>query len=81
MLFAYVLYSAKYDKIYIGQSNNIERRLVEHNSGNHRYTKRYIPWIVIHTAEFKTRSEAMKREKQLKTQKGREFIWEKIHKK
>jgi len=74
MYFTYVLYSKKYDKIYIGQTNNVERRLTEHNSGNHRYTKRYLPWSVIHTEEFGTRAEAMKREKQLKSSKGREYI-------
>ncbi len=75
MYSTYVLYSKKFNKIYIGQTNDVERRLTEHNSGNHRYTKRYIPWSVIYTEKFNTRAEAMQREKELKSQKGREFIW------
>ena len=63
MYYVYVLYSVKYDKIYIGQTNNVERRLTGHNSGKHRYTKRYIPWQVIHTEKFNTRAEAITREK------------------
>ncbi|MCH7972960.1 MAG: GIY-YIG nuclease family protein [Bacteroidetes bacterium] len=80
MYFTYVLYSKKYKKIYIGQTINVEKRVTKHNSGKHRYTKRYIPWSVIYTEKFNTREEAMKREKQLKSQKGREFIWGMIRK-
>jgi len=42
------------------------------------YTKRYIPWKIIYTENFISRSEALIREKQLKSQKGREFIWNMI---
>lgn len=78
MYLTYVLYSKKYDKIYIGQTNNVERRLVEHNSGKHRFTKRYIPWSVVHTEKFNTRSEAMKRERQLKSHQGRKYVREEL---
>jgi putative endonuclease len=82
MYTVYVLYSQKYDKIYIGQTEDIERRLIEHNNGLlSTYTKRYQPWEVIYAEEFETRSEAMRREKQLKTSRGRAFIWEKVKKK
>jgi len=74
MYYVYVLYSAKYDKIYIGQTNNVEDRVEEHNSGKSRYTKRYIPWELVHYKKFATRSEAMKREKELKSHKGRDYI-------
>jgi len=39
------------------------------------YTKKYRPWKVVYTEELNTKTEAMKREKQLKSAKGREFIW------
>jgi putative endonuclease len=72
----YVLYSNSFNKIYIGQTEDLERRLSEHNNGLLSiYTKRYKPWEVVYTEEYQTRSEALKREKQLKSQKGREFIW------
>ena len=78
MYYVYVLYSVKYDKIYIGQTNNVKKRLIEHNSGKHRYTKRYTPWQVIHTEKFNTRAEVMKREKQLKSHQGRKYIREEL---
>ncbi|AFH50301.1 Putative endonuclease [Ignavibacterium album JCM 16511] len=82
MYVVYVLYSLIYDKIYIGQTENIERRMLEHNNGLLSvYSKRYKPWELLYTEEYPTRAEAMKREKQLKSQKGREFIWKLIKEK
>lgn len=80
--YTYVLHSKSFNKIYIGQSSDLlttqlveEKRLEEHNLGLSTYTKRYIPWEIIYIEEYQTWSEAMKREKELKSQKGREFIW------
>jgi len=81
MFYVYALYSSKFNKIYIGQTCDLTSRLIEHNSGKSFYTKRFIPWEIIYTEEFETRGEVMKREKQLKSQKGREFVWNIIKKK
>jgi len=77
--YTYVLYSENFNKIYIGQSLDLQKRLFEHNTGMSKYTKRYLPWKIILKEEFKSRSEAMKREKELKSQKGREYIWNLIN--
>jgi putative endonuclease len=77
LYFTYVLYSHQYDRIYVGQSSNIEVRLSLHNKGFVHSTKPYRPWKLIHFEEFSTRIESMKREKELKSHKGREFIREK----
>ncbi len=75
----YVLYSDRYNKIYVGQTEDLCRRIIEHNEGIlSKYTKRYKPWRVIYTEEHESRSEALKREKQLKSSRGRAFIWERI---
>jgi putative endonuclease len=76
----YALYSSGFNKIYIGQTDDLDRRLFEHNNGLLSiYTKHYKPWEVIYTEEYLTRGEALKREKQLKSQKGRDFIWNLIN--
>ncbi|MFH1525997.1 MAG: GIY-YIG nuclease family protein [Bacteroidota bacterium] len=72
--YTYVLYSSNFDKIYIGQTSDIIKRLPQHNAGLSKHTKKYRPWEIIHTEEFSTRSEAMKREKELKSHQGRNFI-------
>ena len=75
----YVLYSKKFDKIYIGYTSNLESRLLSHNHlAKKGYTVKYRPWEVVYTEKFKTKKEAMKREKELKSSRGRNFIWEKI---
>jgi len=75
--FVYVLINPE-KKIYIGQTTDLQRRLAEHNEPDFRgtlHTKRHKgPWKIMYTEECLTRSEAMKREKQLKSFKGREYI-------
>lgn len=76
MWFVYVLYNSIVDKIYIGQTKNIERRLIEHNQkrGNHFTAKYKGEWILIYKEDVDSRSKAIIREKQLKSFRGREFI-------
>lgn len=71
----YVLYSENHNKIYIGCTSDLEDRLLSHNvMGTKGFTVKYRPWRVIHTESFLEKTDALKREKQLKTAKGREFI-------
>ncbi|MBD3628651.1 GIY-YIG nuclease family protein [Cyclobacterium sp.] len=75
MFTVYALYSEKYDKIYIGFTSNLQKRLISHNElGKKGWTIKFRPWKVIHTEEFESKKEAMDREKYLKTGIGREFI-------
>ena len=73
MYYVYILYSEKYDKYYIGQTDNLEFRMKRHNEGKVRYTKIYIPWKLEYYEEFNSRGEAMKREKFLKKQKNKGY--------
>ena len=76
MFTVYVLYSNGYDKIYIGFTSNLEQRLLSHNVlGKKGWTMKFRPWMLIHTEVFVIKSDAMKREKELKTATGRNFIW------
>ena len=75
MYYTYVLYSQKYDKIYIGYTSDIKKRLARHNSINNKgYTKKYQPWEILFTEEFQERTEAAKREKYWKSHAGRDKI-------
>ena len=44
MFYVYILKSIYYGKYYIGQTENIEKRMMEHNSGKVNFTSRFIPW-------------------------------------
>lgn len=58
----------------MGCSNNVTRRVEEHNKGLSKYTKIDKPWILTYVEEYKTLGEARKREKQIKSWKKREAI-------
>jgi putative endonuclease len=53
---------------YTGSTNNIEKRLIAHNSGKTgaKYTKSRRPVQLAHQEAFETKSEALKRENQIK---------------
>jgi putative endonuclease len=75
MYFVYVLKSETRGIHYVGYTENIERRLMEHNLGLlGKYTKGKGPWILIFQEEHSSIKDAMKREKYFKTGVGREFL-------
>ena len=76
MYFVYVKQSLKDGRFYTGQTEDLERRLQEHNSGVGlvRYTKGKGPWKLIYHEEVVSRAEAMAREKYFKTGAGRDFV-------
>jgi putative endonuclease len=74
MYFVYVLKSQKDSKRYIGFTDNLERRLYEHNSGLVKSTKNRRPLELIYYEKFDSKTEAMKREKFFKTGYGRTFL-------
>ena len=69
--FVYVLKSMTDGNLYIGHTQDIETRLIEHNRGRVRSTHTRKPFELIYTEEFNTRSQARWRERHLKT------AWEK----
>lgn len=71
MYFVYILQSGVDNSYYIGCTNNVQRRIVEHNKGLSRYTRNRIPWNMIYKEEYKLLSEARKREMQIKSWKKR----------
>lgn len=82
MFTVYSLYSPNHQKIYIGYTSNIKERLNSHNfKATKGYTIKFRPWKIIFQENHQNKKDAMKREKQLKSAKGREFIWNIIHKK
>ncbi len=74
MFYVYCLKSLKNGQHYTGLTNNLERRLKEHNNGKNRSTKAYRPYKILFYETFTNRKEARDREKYLKSGIGREYI-------
>ena len=74
MFFVYAIRSLTRNYIYVGLSNDYERRIREHNDGYERTTKPYRPFEIILIEEFLTRPEARQREKYLKSGVGKAYL-------
>lgn len=66
MYYVYIIKSLKDKKLYIGSTNNLQRRLKEHNDGKVISTKPRIPFELIYYEAYKAEKDARKREKNLK---------------
>lgn len=74
--FTYILFSTSKNKYYVGSTNSIQRRLIEHNSGQTKSTKLGIPWNLVFTQEFRTKSEATKLEIKIKKRGIARFLYD-----
>ncbi|HWO07344.1 MAG TPA: GIY-YIG nuclease family protein [Candidatus Paceibacterota bacterium] len=74
MYFVYVLKSERSRKSYVGHTDNLEKRLLEHNFGKNTSTKPFAPWVRVYHEEYKSREAAVKREKYLKSRGDRRFF-------
>ena len=74
MFYVYILRSLQDDSFYIGMSNDPEARLAKHNRPHKGFTGRKQPWILVYTEEFLRKTEALKREIEIKKKKSRQYI-------
>ena len=70
----YVLKSLSAEKTYVGSTDNLSRRLNEHNAGKGTFTKTFLPWRLVYKEECDNLSDARKREKYFKTAAGRKVL-------
>jgi len=77
MYFVYGICNIKHNKIYIGQCKDLDLRIKMHNNKtfSNSYTAQFDDkWILIYSEQVESRKDALKREKQLKSYRGRQFI-------
>ncbi len=75
MYHVYVLRSLINGKFYTGYTGDIEKRLKQHNSGSGgRFTKLNKPFELVYKEEYDDKYVAQKRERELKTSKGRYLV-------
>jgi len=76
MFFVYVLRSAKDKKRYIGVTENLSRRIAEHNSGLVKSTRQRRPLELLYYEEFNNKEDALKKESFYKSGAGRALLKE-----
>jgi len=73
MYFVYLIQSEIDNSFYVGYSQNPHKRILAHNNGESTYTRRKMPWKLVYTEAYISKSDALKREKFLKAQRNTEF--------
>lgn len=74
MFYVYTLESLKNEKLYVGRTADLKKRLKEHNLGLVFSTKPYRPWQVIYYEACVDEKDASRREKYLKTNQGARLL-------
>jgi putative endonuclease len=72
-LFIYFILQQR-DKYYVGSCENVNKRLIKHNTNHSGFTGKTGDWIIKWTEEHPDKSAALKREKQIKAWKSRKMI-------
>ena len=70
----YILFSKSTQKYYTGSTQDLQNRLLEHNSGETKSIRNGIPWEVIWQTQLPTRAEAMQLETKIKKRGAKRFI-------
>ena len=78
MQYTYILKSGKDGKLYVGWTNDLKHRILEHNSGNVLATKDRRPLTLVYYEACQDKEKALQREKYFKTGFGRKFLKSRI---
>ena len=70
----YIIYSVFLDRYYVGSTANIDDRLFRHKNSGSKSTKSASDWVLVYSEDFETRSEAVKRELEIKGKKSRKYL-------
>ena len=74
MFYVYILKSLTTEKYYVGQTQNLEERIIRHNTNQSNFTKNKGPWELVYFKQYPTRAEAMNEEARIKSMKSRKYI-------
>jgi len=74
MFYNYILQSKINKNLYVGYTNDLRKRLKEHNQGLNKSTKPYRPWELIYYEACLNEKDAKRRENYLKTTQGQRLL-------
>ena len=79
MYYVYIIQSQKDGKLYKGFTSNVEKRIRAHNQGEVKSTRNRKPFKLIYQEEYESKTEALKREKFLKSLEGGKTLKSKLN--
>ena len=74
IFYTYIIKSEQDGRFFYGQTNNLLRRLNQHNQGLEKSTRSDRPWVLVAYKEFGTRAGAMSLERRLKSKKTKKEV-------
>ena len=72
--FVYIIQSLADGTYYVGSTQDMDDRLERHNQGRSQYTQTKMPWQLVYSEEYFNKSDAIKRENQIKKRKSKKDI-------
>jgi putative endonuclease len=78
MNYVYLIVSERDYSWYVGSTNNLKRRIIEHNRGDSRYTNQHRPYKLVYHEAYLNRMDAEGREKYFKSGPGRARLKEQL---
>jgi putative endonuclease len=74
MYCTYILYSERLARYYVGSTEDLGKRLAEHNRGKGKFVQRGVPWVLVKYFERTSRSEAIRLEDKIKKRGIERFL-------
>ncbi len=78
MYYVYILKSSKSEILYYGYTSDLRTRLNQHNSGQTKFTKGHIPWVLAWYCAFPSITNAKNFELYLKSGSGKAFVYKRL---
>jgi len=78
MFYTYILKSSKSNILYYGYTEDLRKRLEQHNSGRSTFTKAHIPWKLVWYGAFENEQKAKDFELYLKSGSGKAFVYKRL---
>jgi len=74
MYYVYVIFSESLHKYYVGSTNDVKKRVDQHNAGRSNFTSMGVPWILIVSIECNSRIDAVRLEMKIKKRGIRRYL-------
>jgi putative endonuclease len=74
VFFVYIIYSPIIDQYYVGHTDDLSDRFFRHINSGSKATKKVNDWQLVYKEMYENRSEAYRREMEIKKKKSRKYI-------